>query len=197
MPRFIAGSLSCMIPVPCNPNVTFLLSNPLLVMNPIEVVKTRLQLQVTLNLLLFSQLYGGRTVFSISKEVPRIATWNVHHFHRRVHTWSIQRVISFNTHRFKHLLLLVVLLCLNSSNPCLILLRFTPSVIREGLYAGLRMGLYEPLKLLMGEDPTKGGLSFWKKLICGSLAGALGAAIATPSLYSLSFSHTTQFATSC
>jgi len=57
---------------------------------------------------------------------------------------------------------------------------FTPALMREGLYASMRAGFYEPIKYLLGEDPTKGGLPLYKKMFAGSIAGAFGAAVATP-----------------
>lgn len=57
---------------------------------------------------------------------------------------------------------------------------FLPALIREGFYSSFRMGCYGPLKSLLGEDPVKGGLPLWKKMIAGSIAGGIGAAIATP-----------------
>jgi len=58
---------------------------------------------------------------------------------------------------------------------------FGPSVLREGVYAGLRMGLYEPIKTLFGENTAQGvQLSFWKNCICGAFSGAIGAALANP-----------------
>jgi len=57
---------------------------------------------------------------------------------------------------------------------------FTPALMREGVYSSMRAGFYEPIKYFLGEDPTKGGLPFYRKVIAGAVAGAFGAFIATP-----------------
>ena len=54
------------------------------------------------------------------------------------------------------------------------------SLLREGTYSALLLGLYEPYReILGGKDATK--TPFWKKLLAGFLSGATGAIIATPS----------------
>lgn len=57
---------------------------------------------------------------------------------------------------------------------------FTPALMREGVYASMRAGFYEPLKYILGEDASKGGLPFYKKVIAGAVAGGCGAFVATP-----------------
>lgn len=48
-------------------------------------------------------------------------------------------------------------------------------------WQGLRLGLYETIKVLLGENPNHPGeLSYWKKLVAGSTAGGIGAFIANP-----------------
>lgn len=52
------------------------------------------------------------------------------------------------------------------------------SLLREGSYSAIRMGLYEPCKQLLGE---KGRESlFIQKALAGAMSGALGALIASP-----------------
>lgn len=54
-----------------------------------------------------------------------------------------------------------------------------PALLREGSYSALRMGLYEPIKELLGAtDPANTPL--WLKICAGGSAGALGGAIANP-----------------
>lgn len=54
-----------------------------------------------------------------------------------------------------------------------------PSLLREMSYSGLRMGLYEPTKELLGAtDPTQTPLAL--KLLAGAITGATGAIIANP-----------------
>eukprot|EP00040_Diaphanoeca_grandis_P001024 m.17296 g.17296 ORF g.17296 m.17296 type:complete len:314 (-) comp11425_c0_seq1:65-1006(-) len=55
----------------------------------------------------------------------------------------------------------------------------SPALLREGSYSALRMGLYEPIKELLGAtDPANTPL--YLKIIAGGGAGALGGAIANP-----------------
>lgn len=55
----------------------------------------------------------------------------------------------------------------------------TASLLREGTYSTLRMGLYDVLKDVMhAEDPRTTPL--WKKIVAGATAGALGSGIANP-----------------
>ncbi|OWF34706.1 mitochondrial substrate carrier family protein ucpB-like [Mizuhopecten yessoensis] len=54
-----------------------------------------------------------------------------------------------------------------------------PSLMREGSYSTIRMGAYEPVKVLFGAtDPAHTPL--WKKICAGALTGAIGSSIATP-----------------
>ncbi|ESP05617.1 hypothetical protein LOTGIDRAFT_152473 [Lottia gigantea] len=54
-----------------------------------------------------------------------------------------------------------------------------PSMLRDGLYSGFRMGAYEPIKVLFGAtDPAHTPL--WKKICAGAIAGAIGSSICTP-----------------
>lgn len=54
-----------------------------------------------------------------------------------------------------------------------------PALLREASYSALRMGLYEPIKEVLGAtDPTQTPL--WLKIVAGGSAGALGGAIANP-----------------
>ncbi|KAK3102440.1 hypothetical protein FSP39_011400 [Pinctada imbricata] len=54
-----------------------------------------------------------------------------------------------------------------------------PSLMREGSYSTIRMGAYEPLKVLFGAtDPAHTPL--WKKICAGAISGTIGSSIATP-----------------
>eukprot|EP00013_Stygamoeba_regulata_P006071 CAMPEP_0177639928 /NCGR_PEP_ID=MMETSP0447-20121125/6277_1 /TAXON_ID=0 /ORGANISM="Stygamoeba regulata, Strain BSH-02190019" /LENGTH=305 /DNA_ID=CAMNT_0019141977 /DNA_START=225 /DNA_END=1142 /DNA_ORIENTATION=- len=53
------------------------------------------------------------------------------------------------------------------------------SVLREAVYSSLRLGLYEPIKEVLGAtDPTSTPL--WTKFLAAGTSGAIGAAISTP-----------------
>eukprot|EP01065_Artemidia_motanka_P016130 TRINITY_DN19887_c0_g1_i1.p1 TRINITY_DN19887_c0_g1~~TRINITY_DN19887_c0_g1_i1.p1 ORF type:complete len:286 (+),score=59.02 TRINITY_DN19887_c0_g1_i1:75-932(+) len=53
------------------------------------------------------------------------------------------------------------------------------SLLREGFYSGLRMGMYEPAKELLGAtDPQHTPLHL--KILAGALTGACGSALANP-----------------
>ena len=53
------------------------------------------------------------------------------------------------------------------------------SLLREGSYSTLRLGIYEPYKELIGaRDPHS--TPFWKKFLAGFLSGGTGALIANP-----------------
>jgi len=120
--RFVVGSLSCMLPLP--------------LLNSIEVVKIRLQLQNQLQTTAIKR-YNGM-------------------FHGIFTIFSQEGIRGL----YKGI---------------------TPAALREGTYAGLRMGLYEPLKKLLGEERSKGTeLGILGKIVSGSVAGGVGAAIANP-----------------
>ena len=55
----------------------------------------------------------------------------------------------------------------------------TASLLREGSYSTLRMGLYEPFKRLL-QNPSDKEEFLWKKVIAGGLSGACGSALANP-----------------
>lgn len=58
-------------------------------------------------------------------------------------------------------------------------IRITASLLREGSYSTIRMGMYDVIKDALGcTDPKSTPL--WKKVLSGGTAGALGAAIANP-----------------
>ncbi|KAL4422216.1 hypothetical protein ABPG77_009691 [Micractinium sp. CCAP 211/92] len=73
----------------------------------------------------------------------------------------------------------------------------TPSMLREASYSTIRYGAYEPIKNMLQSSSGGGGdggggrgqaagagpaaLPLWKKVVAGGVAGALGAAGATPS----------------
>lgn len=51
--------------------------------------------------------------------------------------------------------------------------------LREGTYSGIRLGLYEPFKYLLGEtDPRNTPL--WMKFAAGSMSGAVGSVVGNP-----------------
>jgi hypothetical protein len=57
------------------------------------------------------------------------------------------------------------------------------SVLREGSYSTIRMGLYEPFKRLVSgqrDVSSTSDLRVWQKLLAGGCAGMTGAAIANP-----------------
>eukprot|EP01121_Diplochlamys_sp_Union-15-3_P013895 TRINITY_DN4379_c0_g1_i1.p1 TRINITY_DN4379_c0_g1~~TRINITY_DN4379_c0_g1_i1.p1 ORF type:complete len:294 (-),score=40.52 TRINITY_DN4379_c0_g1_i1:22-903(-) len=54
-----------------------------------------------------------------------------------------------------------------------------PSLLREGSYSTIRMGLYEPVKDLLHPHSDK-PISLGKKILAGAVAGAVGSAIANP-----------------
>lgn len=61
----------------------------------------------------------------------------------------------------------------------LLYLRLFASLMREGSYSTIRLGAYEPLKVLFGAtDPARTPL--WKKVVAGAISGTIGSAIATP-----------------
>jgi len=109
---------------------------PLPIMNPVEVVKTRLQLQGEL----------------ANSGAPKKYRGMVHGIIQIARDEGIAGL-------YKGL---------------------TPALMREGVYASIRFGCYEPLKVVLGEDATVGGLPLYKKIIAGAIAGGIGAAIATP-----------------
>ena len=51
--------------------------------------------------------------------------------------------------------------------------------MREGSYSSIRLGLYEPLKQVLGET-NKAKTPLFKKIICGGISGTIGSAIASP-----------------
>lgn len=55
----------------------------------------------------------------------------------------------------------------------------TASLMREGSYSSIRLGLYDPMKQLFGAtDPANTPL--YKKVLAGACTGALGSALANP-----------------
>merc|ERR1712070_530216 len=53
-----------------------------------------------------------------------------------------------------------------------------PAWLREASYTSLRLGLYEPVKALVGADQK--GAGFLRKFIAGALAGAIGSCAGNP-----------------
>lgn len=53
------------------------------------------------------------------------------------------------------------------------------SCAREASYSSLRLGLYEPIKRMIGSGPGQQN-AMWKKFAAGGLSGAIGSAIANP-----------------
>ncbi|XP_072038142.1 mitochondrial substrate carrier family protein ucpB-like [Amphiura filiformis] len=55
----------------------------------------------------------------------------------------------------------------------------TPALIRECVYSGIRIGAYEPMKVLFGAtDPAH--TAVYKKLAAGASSGAIGSSVAVP-----------------
>lgn len=52
------------------------------------------------------------------------------------------------------------------------------SALRESTYSTLRIGLYEPIKRVLGADEP--GAAAWKKFASGSIAGMIGSTVAQP-----------------
>ena len=52
-----------------------------------------------------------------------------------------------------------------------------PAWCREASYSALRLGLYDPIKVLVGATANAG---FFRMFIAGSLAGALGSIVGNP-----------------
>ena len=55
----------------------------------------------------------------------------------------------------------------------------TASWLRESIYSSLRLGLYEPFKVLLGAPDPK-NTPFWKKFLAGGMSGFIGSALANP-----------------
>ncbi|ESP05616.1 hypothetical protein LOTGIDRAFT_208602 [Lottia gigantea] len=56
---------------------------------------------------------------------------------------------------------------------------WAPSMLRESSYSSIRLGSYEPIKVLLGAtDPAHTPL--WKKICAGAISGTIGSSIATP-----------------
>eukprot|EP01083_Nonionella_stella_P168829 571141_1 len=58
-----------------------------------------------------------------------------------------------------------------------------PALIRQGVYSGIRMGLYEPIRDSILSDEQRAGsahIPFWKMFFSGGLAGGIGSGVATP-----------------
>ncbi|XP_002966666.2 mitochondrial substrate carrier family protein ucpB isoform X1 [Selaginella moellendorffii] len=53
------------------------------------------------------------------------------------------------------------------------------ALLREASYSSIRMGLYEPLKRMLGAD-NPSHTPLWIKITAGSLAGVIGSAVANP-----------------
>lgn len=56
---------------------------------------------------------------------------------------------------------------------------YSASFIRESVYSSLRMGLYEPFKVMLGETDPK-HTPLWLKFCAGSLSGFVGSVIGNP-----------------
>ena len=54
----------------------------------------------------------------------------------------------------------------------------TPAWLREGSYSALRLGLYDPIKVLVGANAP--GAGFLSKFFAGALAGAVGCTAGNP-----------------
>ena len=53
-----------------------------------------------------------------------------------------------------------------------------PAWLREGSYSALRLGLYEPIKMLVGADQPGAGVL--RKFLAGAIAGAVGCTAGNP-----------------
>ena len=53
-----------------------------------------------------------------------------------------------------------------------------PAWLREASYTSLRLGLYEPVKMLVGASAP--GAGFLRKFLAGALAGAIGSCAGNP-----------------
>lgn len=53
-----------------------------------------------------------------------------------------------------------------------------PGLLRQASYSSIRMGVYEPIRNAVAGDSKEP--SFWKKVLAGGSAGAIGIAIANP-----------------
>eukprot|EP01129_Flabellula_baltica_P006544 TRINITY_DN2461_c0_g1_i1.p1 TRINITY_DN2461_c0_g1~~TRINITY_DN2461_c0_g1_i1.p1 ORF type:complete len:331 (+),score=56.08 TRINITY_DN2461_c0_g1_i1:35-994(+) len=59
----------------------------------------------------------------------------------------------------------------------------TPALLRQLMYGGLRLGLYEPVKQMLngGQFETKENkVPYWKKVLAGVICGSTAAAMVTP-----------------
>ena len=55
-----------------------------------------------------------------------------------------------------------------------------PALLRQATYGSLRYGLYTPIKRYLGtENVPAHQVEIWKKVLAGSLAGAISSAICT------------------
>ena len=55
----------------------------------------------------------------------------------------------------------------------------TASQLRESIYSSIRLGLYEPFKVMLGgTDPSH--TSLWIKFLAGSMSGMVGSIIGNP-----------------
>jgi hypothetical protein len=141
--KFVFGGISCMTAA-C-------------VTNPIDVIKTRLQLQ--------GELAGSKNIDNSIKRATgsgatafRVNVAGDNHYKGFVRG-SIQIVLDEGiSGLYKGL---------------------TASVMREASYSTLRMGGYDLMKDYLGANDPK-NTPLWKKLVAGATSGAMGAAIANP-----------------
>ena len=54
----------------------------------------------------------------------------------------------------------------------------TPALLREATYSALRLGLYEPIKMIIGANSP--GAGFLRKFLAGALAGSIGCTAGNP-----------------
>jgi len=54
-----------------------------------------------------------------------------------------------------------------------------PALLRQAIYSSTRLGAYEPIKKLLGEDDPC-CTPLWKKVLAGVTSGIIGSSIATP-----------------
>eukprot|EP00696_Hemimastix_kukwesjijk_P003687 gnl/Hemi2/14525_TR4924_c0_g1_i1.p1 gnl/Hemi2/14525_TR4924_c0_g1~~gnl/Hemi2/14525_TR4924_c0_g1_i1.p1 ORF type:complete len:307 (-),score=91.08 gnl/Hemi2/14525_TR4924_c0_g1_i1:168-1058(-) len=54
------------------------------------------------------------------------------------------------------------------------------ALLREGSYSAIRFGSYEPIRALVSGGRSDKEVAFWRKVIAGAAAGAIGSSIANP-----------------
>ena len=55
-----------------------------------------------------------------------------------------------------------------------------PALLRQMSYSSIRMGIFEPIRDMVGGGVPVHEIPFWKRIVAGGTAGAIGIAIANP-----------------